>query len=101
MRDGSREQDIIEQYEAWDPDDESIAELVDQIGISRQRLYQVLDKHNVKPKSKRPNSPKLALVDEGGKMSELAHILIEYGQLIERYGHLAEPPKPDGEPSET
>lgn len=53
QRDGSREQSIIDQYEEWDPAAESVTALVERIGISRQRLYQVLDKHGIVPKSKR------------------------------------------------
>lgn len=57
-RDGSRELEIIDLYESWDPDEESVSQLVDRMGISRQRLYQVLDKHGVVPKTKRgPSFP--------------------------------------------
>lgn len=65
-RDGSRESEIIDLYEGWDPEDESISELVERIGISRQRLYQVLDKHDVVPKSKRgkPSAIPVQLADD-------------------------------------
>lgn len=50
---GKREQEILRLYEEWDPETTSSVELVDQIGISKARLYAVLRKHKVTPKSKR------------------------------------------------
>lgn len=50
---GQREKQIIDAYEAWDPESSSVNELADDIGISRQRLYQVLSKHHITPKTHR------------------------------------------------
>ena len=49
-----RAEEIIEAYEAWDPDQESATELASRIGISKARLYQVLQEEEVPPKARRP-----------------------------------------------
>ena len=49
-----RAEDIIKAYEAWDPNQESATELAKRIGISKARLYQVLEEEGVSPKARRP-----------------------------------------------
>ena len=49
-----RAEEIIKAYEAWDPDQESATELASRIGISKARLYQVLQEEEVPPKARRP-----------------------------------------------
>lgn len=43
----------MEAYERWDPDKGTVSDLLKELGISRQRLYQILDKHGVVPKRRR------------------------------------------------
>ena len=49
-----RAEDIIKAYEAWDPNQESATELASRLGISKARLYQVLEEEGVPPKARRP-----------------------------------------------
>jgi hypothetical protein len=49
---GSKE--VIEAYESWDPDQESATQMAKRLGISKARLYQILDKEDVTPKRRRP-----------------------------------------------
>ncbi len=65
-----RAEDIIKAYEAWDPDQESATELAGRLGISKARLYQVLEKEGVSPKARRPrdtsiSTGKYAFIDRG------------------------------------
>jgi len=48
-----RDQEVIDAYEAWDGNsaDKSVDDLAGELNMSRQRLYQVLGKHNVPKKS--------------------------------------------------
>ena len=58
-----RAEEIIKAYEAWDPNKESATELASRIGISKARLYQVLEEEDVPPKARRPKrktSPEVA-----------------------------------------
>lgn len=49
-----REIEIIERYEKeYDPDTGTVDEFVQKLGVSRQRLYNVLQKHGVVPKTRR------------------------------------------------
>lgn len=48
-----KERELLDRYEEWDPDTQSVTEWVADLGISRQRLYTVLAKHGVTPKTKR------------------------------------------------
>ena len=94
---GKREQEILEAYEGWDPDELSITALVEELQISRQRLYNVLDKNQIIPKSKRA-----VQTVQGDILSEMAEMALGYllGQLQEgreelkayrsRYGPLEE-----------
>ena len=47
----AREQVILDAYEAWDPSSEddhrSVTDVAIEVGVSRQRMYQVLAKHGV------------------------------------------------------
>ncbi len=45
---------IIKAYEDWDPGQESATELASRLGISKARLYQVLEEEDVTPKARRP-----------------------------------------------
>ena len=49
-----RAEDIIKAYEAWNPDQESATDLASRLGISKARLYQVLEEEDVPPKARRP-----------------------------------------------
>ena len=49
-----RAEDIIKAYEAWNPDQESATDLANSLGISKARLYQVLEEESVPPKARRP-----------------------------------------------
>ncbi len=49
-----RAEDIIKAYEDWDPNQESATDLASRLGISKARLYQVLEKEGVSPKARRP-----------------------------------------------
>lgn len=49
-----RAEEIVKAYEAWDPDQESATALAERIGISKARLYQVLEEEDVPPKARRP-----------------------------------------------
>ena len=79
---GKREQEIIAAYEAWDPDEEGIGALVERLSISRQRLYDVLDRNSVIPKSKRGPERSSAGM-ESGLLAEMAEMALGYllGQL--------------------
>jgi hypothetical protein len=52
--------DVTRAYEAWDPQAESVSTLVDRLGISKARLYQILDKEGITPKARRPRAKSLA-----------------------------------------
>ena len=56
----SRAEDIIKAYEAWDPDQESATDLASRLGISKARLYQVLEKEGVSPKARRPRDSSIS-----------------------------------------
>ena len=52
-----RDQEVLDAYLAWDPSGEqSSSDVSDGLGISRQRLYQVLAKHRVPLKTGRRGS---------------------------------------------
>ena len=55
-----RAEDIIKAYEDWDPDQESATDLASRLGISKARLYQVLEKEGISPKARRPREGTLA-----------------------------------------
>lgn len=86
----SREKEILEAYEAWDPDEEKIAGLVDRLTISRQRLYDVLERNKVVPKSRRA-SPVTSQLNSD-LLSEMAEMALGYllGQLQDARDELAE-----------
>lgn len=52
-----RETEILEAYEAWDSDETTVDELCADLGIPRQTLYLVLNRHGIKPKSQRRGTP--------------------------------------------
>lgn len=74
-RNTTKETEILERYEEWNPDEETVGELVEELSISRQRLYQVLDKHNVVPKTRRKDM--VAGVDSN-LMAEMAEMALGY-----------------------
>ena len=45
---------ILSRYEEWDPEDMTVEELCEDIGISKPGLYALLRRHGVTPKSRRP-----------------------------------------------
>lgn len=55
MKPTAREQVILDAYEEWDPndtdDDRSVTDVAQAVGVSRQRLYQVLAKHDIQLKT--------------------------------------------------
>lgn len=64
-----RAEDIIKAYEAWDPNQESAKELAKRIGISKARLYQVLDEEGVSPKARRPHGSSLSSQAMRGRLA--------------------------------
>lgn len=56
----SRTEEVLESYEAWDPDRESSSELAARLGISKARLYQILDREGITPKARRPRGLSLS-----------------------------------------
>jgi hypothetical protein len=86
---GNRQKEILSAYEAWDPDEETVASLVERIGISRQRLYDVLDKGGVTPKSRRTSQRRSQL--DSDILSEMAEMALGYllGQLQDARNELA------------
>lgn len=51
---------MIEPYEASDPDQESATEPAKRLGISKARLYQILDEEAITPKARRPREGRLS-----------------------------------------
>ncbi len=102
----SRAEDIIKAYEDWDPDQESATELASRLGISKARLYQVLEEEGVPPKARRPREGTLAsrevaylrveaertMLDEitergvRSLLNELAGLREEVAEYRKRYG---------------
>lgn len=84
-----RSNQIVEAYEAWNPAETTIQDLVDSLGISRQRLYQVLDSRGVVPKQRRKKGdlPEVP----SGLMAEMAEMALGYviDQLHEARNELA------------
>ncbi len=64
-----RAEDIIKAYEAWDPNQESATELAKRIGISKARLYQVLEKEGISPKARRPRESTIPTVYAAARTS--------------------------------
>ena len=85
---GKREQEILNAYEEWDSDELSVTALVEGLQISRQRLYNVLDRNQVVPKSKRAVQ---STTVQGDILSEMAEMALGYllGQLQEAREELA------------
>jgi len=94
----TREQEIIEAYEAHEG---TVDALVDQLGISKQRLYQVLAKHGIAPRTRRPdiNGRLPGNMDDAlGKMmadnalaflvNQLTEARMELAEYREKYGPL-------------
>jgi len=86
----SREDEIVEAYETWDDRSESVAELVERLRISKARLYQVLDRKGVVPKSRRSENVAGMSIDRG-IMSEMANQALAFlvNQLTEARQELA------------
>jgi hypothetical protein len=84
-----REQEIIAAYEQWEPDEQPISELVERLSISRQRLYGVLERNHIVPKSKRARTG-MGMVD-APLMTEMAEMALGYllTQLQEARDELA------------
>ncbi len=85
---GKREQEILNAYEEWDSDELSVTALVEGLKISRQRLYNVLDRNQVVPKSKRAVQ---STTVQGDILTEMAEMALGYllGQLQEARDELA------------
>ena len=64
-----RAEDIIKAYEAWDPNQESSTALANRLGISKARLYQILDEEDVTPKARRPHGSSLSNQAMGGRIA--------------------------------
>lgn len=56
----SRTEDVLRAYELWDPEHESSTELAERLGISKARLYQILNSQGVTPKARRPRGVSLS-----------------------------------------
>ncbi len=104
----TRAEEIINAYEAWDPDQESATKLADRLGISKARLYQVLEKEGIPPKARRPRDGTVAsrevaflrveaerpLLDEMAErgvrslLDELEALRLEVAEYRKRYGPL-------------
>lgn len=65
----SRVHEVTEAYEAWDPAEESSEELAARLGISKARLYQILDKEGITPKARRPKDKSLAEMFASGEIA--------------------------------
>ena len=95
-----RAEDIIKAYEAWDPDQESATDLASRLGISKARLYQVLEEEGVPPKARRPRVAYLrveaerTMLDEitergvRSLLNELKELREEVAEYRKRYGPL-------------
>lgn len=85
-----RASEILAAYEDWDPEMETTTELVARLGISRQRLYEVLANNNVVPKSRRRTGPSVPGMP-GELIGEIAENALEYllQQLIDAREELA------------
>tara|TARA_E500000331_G_C16629758_1_gene443784 strand:- start:23 stop:379 length:357 start_codon:yes stop_codon:yes gene_type:complete len=108
MKPTAREQVILEAYEEWDPadtdDNRSVTDVAQEVGVSRQRLYQVLARHNValktgarsqladsSPSSSDPNAAAIAqaVLDKLlAQNEELFHVQAELAEYRRRYGDL-------------
>ncbi len=86
---GKREREILDAYEDWDSDELSVTALVEGLQISRQRLYNVLDRNQVVPKSKRAAVQSTTV--QGDILTEMAEMALGYllGQLQEARDELA------------
>lgn len=94
-----RDREILEAYAAWEPGEgTSSTALAVELGISRQRLYQVLAKHDVPLKTgRRPAGPagltglgSEALAEAVGQavLDQLLAARAELAEYRERYGPL-------------
>lgn len=95
-----REREILEAYAAWEPGDgQSSTELAADIGISRQRLYQVLAKHDIPLKTGRRTSGPAGLTGIGSEalaeavgeavLDQLMAARAELAEYREKYGPLS------------
>lgn len=87
-----KETEVLEEYEGWDPDEESISDLVERLEISRQRLYAVLSRHRVVPKTKRAAGLRAIEGLDSGIIQEMAEMALGYlvNELHEARSELAE-----------
>ena len=87
-----RDQQIIDAYQSWDGDSQelSVDELAAQLGVSRQRLYQVLSKHSVPKKSGKTQPDQLNTLQAIGQivMDQLFEAREELRKYREIYGPL-------------
>ncbi len=88
-----RDQQIIDHYTTWDPQDDerSADDIANELGVSRQRLYQVLKKHDVPLKTGRPAAPIAdPVVAEVGRavLEQLFEARAELSQYRAKYGPL-------------
>jgi hypothetical protein len=93
----SRNEEIIKAYEAWDPDTESATELAEKLGISKARLYQVLQAKGVTPKTRIGVGAGIRATDrtpgyDGALMSEMAEQALGFllNEVVELRRELAE-----------
>lgn len=80
----SRTEDVITAYESWDPDEESSTELAERLGISKARLYQILDREGITPKARRPRRRTLAdsvAASRSGSPESDARLMVERARL--------------------
>ncbi len=92
----SRDQEILDAYEEWrvGESERTTAELAEDIGISRQRLYQVLAKHEVRLKTgeRSRDDVSTAVVSAVGEavLDQLMSTRAELAEYRERYGPLTQ-----------
>ncbi len=88
-----RDQQIIDHYTSWEPQDDerSADDIANELGVSRQRLYQVLKKHEVPLKTGRSAvSAADPVVAEVGRavLEQLFEVRAELSQYRAKYGPL-------------
>ena len=78
----SRSQEVLQAYEEWDPDQESSTQVAERLGISKARLYQILNEENITPKARRPRKRSLADRHTAGRQTQKERDLLD--ELTER-----------------
>ena len=84
-----RDQEVIDHYEGWEPtqDHRSADDLATELGITRQRLYQVLNKHRVPLKTgqRAPGAEDQRLISVQAQLVEALQQVIELREELSQY----------------